>query len=774
MAKEDVFDPQTRRPSGKGGGQFLDKVTRHMLDTRLQADTLGESKDAKELAKMGLLTGMDTGTVQAYATQAINLIRKYNTSAADLKHVMPLLDEIENNAKADLTLSELERNHILQIVRKLRTFAASKLRLNNKIGAKLKGVVRAKTQQWKESLGENLSSSPSALFRLAGKALGAGREEEGPSRAEGESKGAIAKAAALFARRQGKTANSPALRERGRGSASLSVWDEDEDDDLVSMSPGRVRSAGTGAAAGGGGALGGAAGATLSKILTTDNQILSEVKGVKATLVAAKEQDAEQYELDDKARERAADNAKEQKKDDLFGRLAALFGGKKKGSGEAAPTGGIFDTIGDMLKTALAVKLLPLVEAVFASIKAAAMATLSGLSTFVGATLVPGMVLAAQAALAEHLAGIFNDIMDQYPALMRGDKTAKDDVQAAVDLKKNTAAVLDKSRPQLEPKGGFITEDELAESRQLGLNPGAYKKQKGTKYAARMAQQAKDVAAKPITTQETAAATASAPEAVSLAPLRLQEKLSSVGPTTTPSRTPSRGPGKKAGEALMLAAAEEQGITDPTEQAALLSQTAHESANFTAMVEKGSPEYFQKYEGRKNLGNTEPGDGFKFRGRGFIQLTGRYNYAKYGKAVGVDLVNNPDLAADPKVAAKIAVAYWKGSVRPKVKDMANVRDVTRAVQGGEGGLASRTEQFAARMTPPSPRGARSGMQLASATVAAGGGRSAGTAPTVIVTPSAPVVMAHQQAPTAIPIPIRVDNLDATVRAIRNISGTVLG
>ena len=61
--------------------------------------------------------------------------------------------------------------------------------------------------------------------------------------------------------------------------------------------------------------------------------------------------------------------------------------------------------------------------------------------------------------------------------------------------------------------------------------------------------------------------------------------------------------------------------------------------------------------GARNLGNTHEGDGYKYRGRGFNQLTGLSNYARYGQKIGVDLVANPDLANDPAVAAKIAVAY---------------------------------------------------------------------------------------------------------------------
>ena len=69
--------------------------------------------------------------------------------------------------------------------------------------------------------------------------------------------------------------------------------------------------------------------------------------------------------------------------------------------------------------------------------------------------------------------------------------------------------------------------------------------------------------------------------------------------------------------------------------------------------------------GAKNLGNTQPGDGFKFRGRGLNQLTGRGNYERYGKLLkNVDLIGDPDLANDPAIAARISVVYMKDRIKP--------------------------------------------------------------------------------------------------------------
>jgi len=71
-----------------------------------------------------------------------------------------------------------------------------------------------------------------------------------------------------------------------------------------------------------------------------------------------------------------------------------------------------------------------------------------------------------------------------------------------------------------------------------------------------------------------------------------------------------------------------------------------------------NPAYFNRYEGRADLGNTIAGDGLKFKGRGLIQLTGRANYTTYGQKLGVDLVSNPDLALDLQVSARIFARYF--------------------------------------------------------------------------------------------------------------------
>ena len=135
-----------------------------------------------------------------------------------------------------------------------------------------------------------------------------------------------------------------------------------------------------------------------------------------------------------------------------------------------------------------------------------------------------------------------------------------------------------------------------------------------------------------------------------------------------------------------------------TELAQFLAQCAHESANFASMEERGSPAYFaKKYEQHKKtariLGNKVKGDGERYKGRGYIQLTGRDNYTRAGAALGLPLAQQPDLAARPDVAAKVAVWYWQNRVAPKIKDFSNTDAVTKKINPASKGLQSRQDQF---------------------------------------------------------------------------------
>ena len=122
------------------------------------------------------------------------------------------------------------------------------------------------------------------------------------------------------------------------------------------------------------------------------------------------------------------------------------------------------------------------------------------------------------------------------------------------------------------------------------------------------------------------------------------------------------------------------------ELAAFLGQCAHESAKFTTTKEFADG---SQYEGRKDLGNVYPGDGPKYKGRGFIQITGRANYTQAAKDLGIDLVNHPELAEKPDVATKVSLWYWKTRVQPKISNFNNTKAVTKKINGGLRGLDKR-------------------------------------------------------------------------------------
>ena len=134
------------------------------------------------------------------------------------------------------------------------------------------------------------------------------------------------------------------------------------------------------------------------------------------------------------------------------------------------------------------------------------------------------------------------------------------------------------------------------------------------------------------------------------------------------------------------------------ELAAFMGQCAHESAKFTTTKEFADG---SQYEGRKDLGNIYRGDGVKYKGRGFIQITGRANYTQAAKELGIDLVNHPELAEKPDIAIKVSIWYWKSKVRPRISNFNNTKAVTKTVNGGLNGLAARekyTQHFKAANT----------------------------------------------------------------------------
>lgn len=140
----------------------------------------------------------------------------------------------------------------------------------------------------------------------------------------------------------------------------------------------------------------------------------------------------------------------------------------------------------------------------------------------------------------------------------------------------------------------------------------------------------------------------------------------------------------------------EYDISTPARQAAFLAQVGHESGGLHWLVELWGPTATQlRYETRYDLGNTEPGDGFKFRGRGLIQLTGRANYQKAGEALGVDLIAQPELLGESELASRSAGWFWKSHGCNELADAGNFEAVTKRINGGLNGYPERLGLWAA-------------------------------------------------------------------------------
>ncbi|WP_085703951.1 glycoside hydrolase family 19 protein [Pseudomonas sp. B15(2017)] len=124
--------------------------------------------------------------------------------------------------------------------------------------------------------------------------------------------------------------------------------------------------------------------------------------------------------------------------------------------------------------------------------------------------------------------------------------------------------------------------------------------------------------------------------------------------------------------------------------AAFIAQIGHESGHLRWVREIWGPTDAQRgYEGREDLGNTVPGDGRKYCGRGLIQITGRANYAACGEALGLDLINHPEQLELPQHAAMSAAWFWKQNGLNDLADRDQFNTITRRINGGLNGLEDR-------------------------------------------------------------------------------------
>lgn len=138
----------------------------------------------------------------------------------------------------------------------------------------------------------------------------------------------------------------------------------------------------------------------------------------------------------------------------------------------------------------------------------------------------------------------------------------------------------------------------------------------------------------------------------------------------------------------------EFGIASPARAAAFIAQVGHESGGFVHTREIWGPTPAQqRYEGRADLGNTQPGDGSRFRGRGLIQITGRANYTAAAAALGIDVMRSPELLEDAPLAARSAGWWWRAHGCNEIADRGDFVALTRRINGGTNGLADRQRRW---------------------------------------------------------------------------------
>ncbi len=131
---------------------------------------------------------------------------------------------------------------------------------------------------------------------------------------------------------------------------------------------------------------------------------------------------------------------------------------------------------------------------------------------------------------------------------------------------------------------------------------------------------------------------------------------------------------------------DQYGINTPLRVSAFIAQIGHESGSLNYVCEIASG---KKYEGRKDLGNTQSGDGVKFKGRGLIQITGHKNYEKISQALKIDFVTHPDLLEIDIYTVMSACWWWQSHGLNELADVGKFKEITRIINGGYNGLTDR-------------------------------------------------------------------------------------
>ena len=134
-------------------------------------------------------------------------------------------------------------------------------------------------------------------------------------------------------------------------------------------------------------------------------------------------------------------------------------------------------------------------------------------------------------------------------------------------------------------------------------------------------------------------------------------------------------------------------VNTPLRISHFMAQIEHESGGFKYLKELGNNTYFEKYEGRKDLGNVNKGDGLRFKGRGYIQITGRSNYTVLSKDTRIDFLNNPKLLETEANGMISALWFWNKRKLNDLADKDDVKAITKKINGGYNGLEDRISKL---------------------------------------------------------------------------------
>lgn len=131
-------------------------------------------------------------------------------------------------------------------------------------------------------------------------------------------------------------------------------------------------------------------------------------------------------------------------------------------------------------------------------------------------------------------------------------------------------------------------------------------------------------------------------------------------------------------------------INTPQRMRMFLAQIGHESGQLRYVKELASGE---AYEGRADLGNTSPGDGVRYKGRGLIQITGKRNYALASLALDLPLLETPEKLEEPLNAVRSAGWFWSNNNLNALADMGLFKEITKRINGGYNGYADRYKLY---------------------------------------------------------------------------------